>query len=77
MDQLRAEIDSLLAEVESLRVNIHDPGQLWSLVRDHEQRFDTLQTRWWKRLWFRIDGWPGQRNLNAERRAWRPWHRGR
>jgi len=21
------------------------------------------------------DGWPGQKNLNAERRAWRPWHR--
>jgi len=43
-------------------------------VSDHEQRFDTLQTPLWKRLWFRVDGWPGQRNLNAERRAWRPWH---
>lgn len=43
-------------------------------VSDHEQRFDTLQTRLWKRLWFRIDGWPGQRNLNADKRAWRPWH---
>ena len=41
---------------------------------DHAQRFDTLQTPWWRRLWFRIDGWPGQRDLNAERRAWRPWH---
>lgn len=44
------------------------------MVRDHEERFDTLQTPWWKRLWFRIDGWPGQRDLNAERRARRPWH---
>jgi hypothetical protein len=43
-------------------------------LRDHAQRFDTLQTPLWKRLWFRIDGWPGIRNLNAEGRAWRPWH---
>ena len=68
---------SLENEVESLRANIHGDRQLWHLVMDHEQRFDTLQTALWKRLWFRIDGWPGQRNLNAERRAWRPWHKGR
>lgn len=43
-------------------------------VRDHADRFDTLQTSRWRRLWFRVDGWPGQRDLNAERRAWRPWH---
>jgi hypothetical protein len=44
------------------------------IVSDHAQRFDTLQTPLLKRIWFRIDGWPGQRDLNAERRAWRPWH---
>lgn len=43
-------------------------------VADFRQRFDTLQTPLWKRIWFRLDGWPGQKNLNAERRAWRPWH---
>lgn len=43
-------------------------------IMDHEQRFDTLQTPLWKRVWFRIDGWPGQTNLNADKRAWRPWH---
>jgi hypothetical protein len=48
--------------------------QLEQIVSDHAQRFDTLQTPLWKRVWFRIDGWPGQRDLNAERRAWRPWH---
>ena len=41
---------------------------------DVDQRFDTLQTPLWKRVWFRIDGWPGQRDLNASSRAWRPWH---
>lgn len=48
--------------------------ELERMVSDHSQRFDTLQTSAWKRLWFRIDGWPGIRNLNAERRQWRPWH---
>ena len=57
--------------MRSLQVNV---DQLWGLVRDHEQRFDTLQTRWWKRLLFRLDGWPGQNDLNATRRARRPWH---
>lgn len=42
-------------------------------VSDHAQRFDTLQTPWWKRLAFWLDGWPWH-DLNAPRRAWRPWH---
>lgn len=62
---------SLRAEIESLKVNVL---QLQERTMDHEQRFDTLQTRWWRRLWFRIDGWPGIVDLNADRRAWRPWH---
>ena len=48
--------------------------ELELLARDHAQRFDTLQTPWWKRLWFRIDGWPGIRDLNAPARSRRPWH---
>lgn len=63
--------DSHRAELDSLRINFE---QLWEKTMDHEQRFDTLQTPWWKRVWFRIDGWPGHRDLNAERRARRPWH---
>ena len=48
---------------------------LEKLVSDHAQRFDTLQTPWWKRLWFRIDGWPWYDLNGAQQR--RPWHRGR
>jgi hypothetical protein len=59
------------AEIDSLQVNV---DQLWGEVRDLQHRFDTLQTPMWKRLWFRIDGWPGIKNLNADKRAWRPWH---
>jgi hypothetical protein len=60
------------AEYESLAFNVK---QLQRVVSDHAQRFDTLQSPLWKRVWFRLDGWPGQRNLNAERPVWRPWHR--
>lgn len=45
------------------------------LVRDHAQRFDTLQTPWWKRVWFWIDGWPWH-DLNGVQTR-RPWHRRR
>ncbi len=44
-------------------------------VSDHAQRFDTLQTPWWKRLWFVVDGWPWY-DLNGTQRH-RPWHRRR
>jgi len=40
-------------------------------VSDHTQRFDTLQTPFWKRLLFWIDGWPWY-DLNGERKR-RPW----
>jgi len=62
--------NSMEAEIASLKANM---DQLWAIVRDHDKRFDTLQTSWVRRVWFRIDGWPGQRNLNGKR-AWRPWH---
>lgn len=64
-----SELDQQL--LKSLTVNME---QLNLKVSDINQRLDTLQTPLWKRVWFRIDGWPGQNNLNAERRAWRPWH---
>ena len=70
-----SELASLRQEVDSLTVNVHGPGQLWQLVRDHEQRFDTLQTPLWKRVLFRLDGWPGQTDLNAAGPAWRPWRK--
>lgn len=65
LEEARLHIESLLVRVEELE----------RLVSDHAQRFDTLQTGWLKRLWFRIDGWPSpRRDLNADTRQWRPWH---
>jgi hypothetical protein len=66
--------DSVDAEIDSLKSN-HE--SLERRVRDMESKFDTLETPLWKRAWFRVDGWPGQRNLNAAGRSRRPWHRGR
>lgn len=48
---------------------------LEAIVSDHAQRFDTLQSPLWKRVWFRVQGWPGQRDLNAAAPKHRPWHR--
>ena len=58
-------------------VGVHDSmtvriRELERLVSDHAQRFDTLQTPWWKRLAFWVDGWPWH-DLNGSQRR-RPWH---
>lgn len=58
--------------VQSLTARV---GELELELRDHAQRLDTLQTPLWKRALFRLDGWPGMRDLNAERPARRPWRR--
>lgn len=58
----------LLVESLSQRLDV-----VAAQVMDHEQRFDTLQTPFWKRVWFWIDGWPWY-NLNGRQRR-RPWHR--
>jgi hypothetical protein len=49
--------------------------QLEDIVFEHSRRFDTLETPLWKRVWFRIDGWPGQSNLGCKKPRWRPWRR--
>jgi hypothetical protein len=38
------------------------------------KQLDTLGSPWWKRLWYRIDGWPPW-YVVATKRAWRPWHK--
>lgn len=56
--------------IAALSIRVH---VLENAVSDHAQRFDTLQTPLWKRIWFRLDGWPGIRDLNGTRKR-RPWH---
>jgi hypothetical protein len=71
IDGLKAEIYSLKAEVESLKVN---DEQLASRVRLLEKIIDTRATPFWKRILFRIDGWPSWATI-ADKPAWRPWRK--
>lgn len=61
---------SVEAEIANLKANLL---QVQRDVSDHAQRFETLQTPFWKRLLFWLDGWPWH-DLNASARHWRPWH---
>ena len=71
-DRLRVRsLEEAEAHVRSLTQRVRSLEQA---VSDHAQRFDTLQTPWWKRVWFAIDGWPWY-DLNGTQRH-RPWHRG-
>lgn len=55
--------------IRSLTVRVEE---LERELRDHAQRFDTLQTNPFKRAWWWLyDGWP-LTDLNAERPNWRP-----
>lgn len=65
IDEAEVVIQSLWARLEAIEPE----------VRDHSHRFDTLQTWWWKRFAFWIDGWPWH-DLNGIQRR-RPWHRRR
>lgn len=61
--------DDVSAEISSLKANVE---LLAARVRHLEKCLDTLQTSLWKRVWFRIQRWPGQRNLNADHPGFLP-----
>lgn len=65
LEEARQHIESLEARFTEVELT----------VSDHAQRLDTLQTPLLRRLLFRLDGWPGQRDLNADAPRWRPWRR--
>lgn len=43
-------------------------------IRHMQKQLDTLGTPRWKRVLFRLDGWPPW-YIVADKPAWRPWHR--
>ncbi len=72
-DEVRlASLADAEAHVHSLIVN---QRQLASRLRLLEKMFDTKASPWWKRLWWRLDGWPAWYRVGPRSR--RPWHRGR
>lgn len=62
LEEARVHIASLIDRIQ----------QLEQYASDHDQRFDTLQTPLWKRVWYKIDGWPWY-DLNGTQ-SYRPWH---
>ena len=70
----RVQVKSL-PEAETHIAALHDRCKaLERRMRHTEKQLDTRATPLWKRVLFRIDGWPPW-YVVAERRAWRPWHR--
>lgn len=63
--------DSMASEIESLWVNVN---QLADRARTLEKMIDTRSAPLWKRIVFRIDGWPAWTAV-ADTPAWRPWRR--
>ena len=56
-------------EIESLWLNVN---QLAGRVRLLEKMLDTKDSPWWKRLWWRLDGFPAWYRVGPRKR--RPWH---
>ena len=66
-----ATIEDLQTQITSLQLN---EKQLYSRVRLLEKRFETLNTPVWKRILFRIDGWPAWHYVVARPNN-RPWRK--
>lgn len=65
------DIESMKAEIESLLVNVTDSA---TRIRHLEEIIDTRNTPLWKRIVFRLDGWPSW-VVVAEAPQWRPWRK--
>lgn len=76
-------LSSLETRLASIEENLWGPvdekgnhyveGSLEDRLRKHDDRFDTRNSSWWLRKWFRINGWPHWTVL-ADKPKWRPWH---
>lgn len=72
MTEPEVQVESLeeaRTHIASLWINQRD---LAGRVRLLEKMLDTKDSPWWKRLWWRIDGWPAWYRVG--RRSRRPWH---
>lgn len=65
------DFDSVTDEIDSL---IFNNEQQAARIRQLEKMMDTRATPLWKRMVFRIDGWPSWAYV-ASRPAWRPWRK--
>ena len=72
MDRLRCQtFDDTEGHVNALLARVM---LLEHRVRTLEKHEDTRGSVWWKRVLFRLDGWP-RAGVIADKPAWRPWRR--
>ena len=64
------DVASIEARLDSLELN---DRQLAKRVRYLEELIETRDSAWWKRLWWRLDGFPPWYRVGS--RSGRPWHR--
>ena len=62
---------SLKAQLESIELNQRIQADR---IRKLEKVIDTRATPLWKRVVFRVDGWPSWAYL-ADSPSWRPWRK--
>jgi hypothetical protein len=63
--------NDIRAELNSLKFN---DEQLAGRIRKLEKMMDTRSSPLWKRVMFRLDGWPTW-CIVADKPSWRPWRR--
>jgi len=66
--------DSFKEAAPVIRCHEENITALQQQVRHLEKIVDTMSSPWWKRLLFRLDGWPSGW-IVASAPAWRPWRR--
>jgi chorismate-pyruvate lyase len=68
----------MISDIDQLNVRINALQQqfltLHEEVRHMQKQLSTLGSPWWRRVLFRLDGWPPWW-IVAERPKWRPWRR--
>lgn len=70
LPQSQPDSDSVRAELDSL---IYNDRLLAERVHTLEEMIDTRSTPLWKRIMFRLDGWPPWYVIGKP--AWRPWRK--
>lgn len=71
-EHVRCSCEEIQEHFDSFQARL---DQIEDITFLHTRKFDTLETPLWKRVWFRIDGFPGQADLDRDEPRWRPWRR--
>lgn len=71
--EVEVEVRSLEDAAAHIRSLVINQCQLAGRVRTLEKMLDTKDAPWWKRVLWRLDGFPPWYRVGS--RSWRPWRR--